>query len=246
MDNQVKIIIDKLEKANISAIKKYITNMSQLIGNSLALTILDPRYKSDYNTLIHEYTQLSKELPGVKIEGFYVSQYLHSDVRDNVNKFTKNYMGDQKMTVEKAADGQRLFKQNGEVRIAIITNKTGMVTAVDFANPGEKRPHQRVSVNSAGNIQVIRHFDTKTKLPISDEYVDTELVPQLIVHFDERGLRSDYQLIGWDEPVIYDEVGLYEQWFDRIIAPDDYIINLNRHYDVLFENKHDVKKVFLM
>lgn len=246
MDNQVKIIIDKLENTDISAIKKYVANMSQLIGNSLALTILDPRYKGDYNTLIHEYEQLSKELPGVKIEGFYVSQYLHSDVRDNVNKFTKNYIGNQKMTVEKTADGQRLFKQNDDVRIAIITNKAGHVTAVDFAKPGEKRPHQRVSVNSSGNIQVIRHFDTKTKLPLMDEYVDTELVPQLIVHFDERGLRSDYQLVGWDEPVVYDEVGLYEQWFDQIIAPDDYVINLNRHYDVLFENKHDVKKVFLM
>lgn len=246
MDNQVKIIIDKLEKTDVSAIKKYMTNISQLIGNATTFTILDPRYKGDYNTLIHEYEQLSKDIPNIKIDSFYLSQYLHSDARDNVNKFTKDYIGNQKMTVEKTADGQRLFKQNGQVRIAIITNKAGIVTAVDFAKPGEKRPHQRVSVNSSGNVQVVRHFDTKTKLPIRDEYVDTDLIPQLVVHFDERGLRSDYQLLGWDEPLVYGEVDLYDQWFDRTIEPADYVINLNRHYDVLFENKHDVNKVFLM
>ncbi|WEA53644.1 hypothetical protein PWO95_03580 [Weissella paramesenteroides] len=246
MDNQVKIIIDKLGKADVNEIKKYVANMNKLIGNSLSLTILDPRYRGDYNLLIHEYDQLSRELPGVKIESFYVSQYLHSDVRDNVNKFTNNYIGDQKMIVEKMADGQRLFKQNGDIRIAIITNRAGRVTAVDFAKPGEKRPHQRVSVNSSGNIQLLRHFNTKTKLPLTDEYLDTELVPQLVVHFDERGRRSDYQLLRYDEPVVYDEVGLYQQWFDKVINSEDYVINLNRHYDVLFESSHDVKKVFLM
>lgn len=148
--------------------------------------------------------------------------------------------------MKKKKDGQRLFMQNGEIRIAIITNKAGKVTAVDFAKPGQKRPHQRVSVNSSGNIQVVRHFDDETHLPTVDEYVDTELNTQMAVHFDERGLRSEYQLTTLETPVVYSEIDLYEQWIDQIIRPEDYVINFNRHYDVLFENKHDVNKVFLM
>ena len=245
MNNQVKIIIDKLGTTEVATIKRYMTNLQQLIGSDFAVTILDPRYKGDYNQLINEYERLSTEFPDIKIESFYVSQYLKSNRRDNVNQFTQDYIGDQKFTVEKK-DGQRLFMQDGEVRIAIINNKAGKVTAVDFANPGQKKPHQRVSVNTSGNIQVLRHFDDKTHLPIVDEYLDTDLNPQLIVHFDERGLRADYQLVGWDEPVVYSEVDLYEQWFGRVIAPDDYVINMNRHYDVLFEHQHDVTKVFLM
>ncbi|MFC6178472.1 hypothetical protein ACFQGR_03550 [Weissella sagaensis] len=245
MGNHVKIIIDKLDASEIQNIRHYITNLHQLIGSDSILTILDPRYKNDYNQLINEYERLSGELPSVQIDSFYVSQYLKSELRDNVNQFTTDYIGDEKFTVEKK-NGQRIFMQNGEVRIAIITNRAGKVTAVDFAKPGQKRPHQRVSVNSSGNIQVLRHFDEKTHLPALDEYLDTDLNTQMLVHFDERGLRTDYQLVGWDEPVVYSEVDLYEQWFNRVIKPDDYVINLNRHYDVLFEHKHDVTKVFLM
>ncbi|UEG66745.1 hypothetical protein GZH44_08300 [Weissella hellenica] len=245
MVNHVKIIIDKLDASEIQNIRHYITNLHQLIGSDSILTILDPRYKNDYNQLINEYERLSGELPSVQIDSFYVSQYLKSELRDNVNQFTTDYIGDEKFTVEKK-NGQRIFMQNGEVRIAIITNRAGKVTAVDFAKPGQKRPHQRVSVNSSGNIQVLRHFDEKTHLPALDEYLDTDLNTQMLVHFDERGLRTDYQLVGWDEPVVYSEVDLYEQWFNRVIKPDDYVINLNRHYDVLFEHKHDVTKVFLM
>ncbi|MDF8372261.1 hypothetical protein [Weissella paramesenteroides] len=245
MGNHVKIIIDKLDVSEVKTIKHYITNLYQIIGSNSILTILDPRYKNDYNQLINEYEQLSVELPNVQINSFYVSQYLKSERRDNVNQFTTDYIGDERFTVEKK-NGQRLFMRNGEVRIAIITNQAGKVTAVDFAKPGQKRPHQRVSVNSSGNIQVLRHFDEKTHLPALDEYVDTDLNTFMLVHFDERGLRADYQLVGWDEPVVYSEVDLYDQWFDRVIKPDDYVINFDRHYDVLFENKHDVTKVFLM
>ena len=245
MSNQVKIIIDKLGTAEVTTIKHYMANLRQLIGSDFTLTILDPRYKGDYNQLINEYEKLSGEFPNINIESFYVSQYLKSNRRDNVNQFTQDYIGNQKFTVEKK-DGQRLFMQDGEVRIAIINNKAGKVTAVDFAKPGQKKPHQRVSVNAAGNIQVLRHFDDKTHLPVIDEYLDTDLNTQLTVHFDERGLRSDYQLVGWDEPIVYSEVDLYEQWCNRVIQPDDYVININRHYDVLFEHQHDVTKVFLM
>ncbi|KAA8442514.1 hypothetical protein FKV75_01005 [Weissella paramesenteroides] len=245
MENHVKIIIDKLDASEINKIKQYVLNLRQLIGSNLSLTILDPRYKGDYNQLINIYEQLAVDFPDVQIDSFYVSQYLKSERRDNVNQFTTDYIGDQKFTVEKK-DGQRLFMQNGEARIAIITNQAGKVTAVDFAKPGQKRPHQRVSVNSSGNIQVLRHFDEKTHLPALDEYVDTDLNTFMLVHFDERGLRADYQLVGWDEPVVYSKVDLYEQWFNRVIQPDDYVISLNRHYDVLFEDKHDVTKVFLM
>ena len=245
MNNQVKIIIDKLEVHDIEIIKKYIANLSELVGSDLVVTILDPRYKGDYNQLINSYEQLAVDFPDVQIDSFYVSQYLKSERRDKVNQFTTDYIGDQKFTVEKK-DGQRLFMQNGEVRIAIITNQAGKVTAVDFAKPGQKRPHQRVSVNSSGNIQVLRHFDEKTHLPVLDEYLDTDLHTQMLVHFDERGLRADYQLVGWDELVVHSEVDLYDQWFNRVIKPDDYVINLNRHYDVLFEHNHDVTKVFLM
>lgn len=245
MENHVKIIIDKLDASEINKIKQYVVNLRQLIGSDLLLTILDPRYKDDYNQLINNYEQLAVDFPDVQIDSFYVSQYLQSERRDNVNQFTTDYIGDQKFTVEKK-DGQRLFMQDDEVRIAIITNQSGKVTAVDFAKPGQKRPHQRVSVNSSGNIQVLRHFDEKTHLPALDEYLDTDLNTQMLVHFDERGLRADYQLVGWDEPVVYSEVDLYDQWFDRVIKSDDYVINLNRHYDVLFEHKHDVTKVFLM
>lgn len=245
MGNHVKIIIDKLDVSEVKTIKHYITNLYQIIGSNSILTILDPRYKNDYNQLINEYEQLSVELPNVQINSFYVSQYLKSERRDNVNQFTTDYIGDERFTVEKK-NGQRLFMRNGEVRVAIITNQAGKVTAVDFAKPGQKRPHQRVSVNSSGNIQVLRHFDEKTHLPALDEYVDTDLNTFMLVHFDERGLRADYQLVGWDESVVYSEVDLYDQWFDRVIKPDDYVINFDRHYDVLFENKHDVTKVFLM
>lgn len=245
MSNQVKIIIDKLDAAEVTKIKRYMANLYQLIGSDTTLTILDPRYKGDYNQLISHYEKLSSEFPDIQIESFYVSQYLKSNQRDNVNQFTQDYIGNQKFTVEKK-DGQRLFMQDGQVRIAIINNKAGKVTAVDFAKPGQKKPHQRVSVNTSGNIQVLRHFDDKTHLPVIDEYLDTDLNTQLTVHFDERGLRSDYQLVGWDEPIVYSEVDLYEQWFNRVIQPDDYVINMNRHYDVLFEHQHDVTKVFLM
>ncbi|WP_404975205.1 hypothetical protein [Weissella paramesenteroides] len=245
MGNHVKIIIDKLGVSEVKTIKHYITNLHQIIGSNSILTILDPRYKNDYNQLINEYEQLSVELPNVQINSFYVSQYLKSERRDNVNQFTTDYIGDEQFTVEKK-NGQRLFMQNGEVRIAIITSQAGKVTAVDFAKPGQKRPHQRVSVNSSGNIQVLRHFDEKTHLPTLDEYLDTDLNTFMFVHFDERGLRADYQLVGWGEPVVYSEVDLYDQWFARVIKLDDYVINFDRHYDVLFENKHDVTKVFLM
>lgn len=245
MGNHVKIVIHKLDAFEIKTIKHYVTNLRQLVGSDLSLTILDPRYKGDYNQLINSYEQLAIDFPDVQIDSFYVSQYLKSERRDNVNQFTTDYIGDQKFMVEKK-DGQRLFMQNGEVRVAIITNQAGKVTAVDFAKPGQKKPHQRVSVNSSGNIQVLRHFDEKTHLPTLDEYLDTDLNTFMLVHFDERGLRADYQLIGWDEPAVYSEVDLYDQWFDRVIKLDDYVINLNRHYDVLFENKHNVTKVFLM
>lgn len=245
MSNRVKIIINKLEDYDMEVIQHYLMNLRQIIGSEFMVTVLDPRYNNDYDKLIHEYEVVSQKIPNTQIDSFYLAQYLKSERRDNVNQFTTDYIGDQKFTVEKK-DGQRLFMQNGEVRIAIITNQAGKVTAVDFAKPGQKRPHQRVSVNSSGNIQVLRHFDEKTHLPALDEYLDTDLNTQMLVHFDERGLRADYQLVGWNEPVVYSEVDLYDQWFNRVIKPDDYVINLNRHYDVLFEHKHDVTKVFLM
>lgn len=246
MNNQLKIIVNNLDAQEVEKIQLYVKNLIQVSGENLAVTILDPRYNGDYNKLMKEYDDIVSSLPNSKISSFYISMYLHSDKEDNVKQFIKSYIGNEVFTPEKDQNGQQIFKQNGETRIKIITNKTGKITAVDFIKAGQTTPHQRISVNGTGNVQVIRSFSKKNRLPLKDEYVDTELQTQMLVHFDERGFRSDYQLISWGKPVVHSEIDLYEQWFNTVIEENDYVINMNRHYDVLFEHYHDINKIFLM
>lgn len=246
MNNQVKIIVNNLDAQEVKRIKLYVKNLIQIVGENLAVTILDPRYNGDYNKQLEKYDDIISVLPNSKINSFYISIYLHSDRQDNIKQFIESYIGKEKFTIEKNENGQQFLKQDGQTRVKVSTNMAGQITAVDFIKAGQNIPHQRVSVNSTGNIQVIRSFSGKDRLPLIDKYVDTELKTQMVVHFDERGFRSGYQLTSQEEPVVYSEIDLYEQWFNRVIEKDDYIINVNRHYDVLFEHYHDINKVFLM
>lgn len=246
MVNQVKIITDRFDSQKVVVVKKYLDNLRKIIGNEIEVTVLDSNYDDDYDKLVKNYEDISRELPGIKINNFYLSLYLCSNKKNNINEFTKKYIGNEKYTSETTKTGQKVFLQNGQVRIAIITDKNNKITAVDFFKPKQKLPHQRAFVNTSGNIQVIRQFGLKKDIPVSDEYVNTELNTELILKFDKKGLCSSYQLFGWKEKAVYSEIDMYDQWFDRTIKRDDYVINMNRHFDVIFKDKHNANNLFLM
>ena len=246
MGKDVKIIADKLDANEITVIQKYIQNIRQIINDEISVTILDSNYKSDYNVSMKHYDEIISKNPGVKIDNFYITHYLQSQEKNNINKFTKEYMRHEQFTSEKKKNGQRAFIEDGHVRVLINLNKAGTITNVDFFQKNQKNPHQRAFINSSGNIQCIRHFNVQKKIPTMDEYLDTNLRPYIMLKYDKKGLCSSYEFVNEVKRKFYSEIDLYEEWFNRVIKKEDYVINLNRHFDIIFRQKYAADRLFLM
>lgn len=245
MTKQVKIIIERLNKNEIKKINNYIANFKQIVSEEIAVTILDPRHNADYNNLIEYYEYLNTKLPKVTIINFYLSFYFLSDVKGNVNKFTKQYIGNREFKRITSSNIQEYFLPSSQEIIRPIVNKDGNLSTLEILKKGDK-PHKKISVNRAGNIQVVRSFDKQTHVLLTDEYLDTQLNPRLKICFNNQGLRESYQLLGADKPLVFSEIDLFDQWFDQVVEYDDYVINMNHEFNIIFSNKHDGKKLFLM
>lgn len=246
MVKSIKIITDKLNNDEIKLIQQYIINFKQIINDEVSITILDSNYNIDYRNILKNYDEIKSKIPEVKINNFYVDHYLKSQAKNNINMFTKEYMKNQPFTSEERKDGQRVFLQDGQIRVAINTNNSGLVTDVDFFQKNQKIPHQKAFINSYGNVQMLRYFNVKKKIPIKEEYLDTELMPFILLKFDKKGLCSNYELLNEAKQKACSQVDLYEKWFSNVLNNNDYIINLNRHFDIIFRQKQDVDRVFLM
>lgn len=246
MGKEVKVIADKLNDGEINLIQQYIKNLKQIFNDDFSVTILDSSYNTDYRYLLKVYGEIISKFPGIKINNFYIDYYLKSQKKNNINTFTTEYMKNEQFTAEERKDGQRVFLKDGQVRVAINTNKSGSVTDVDFFQQNQKNPHQKAFINSNGNIQMLRYFNVKKKIIVKDEYLDTELMPFILLRFDKKGLCSSYEFVNEKTQKFYSQVDLYEQWFSKVIKDDDYIINLNRHFDIVFRQKRNVDRIFLM
>lgn len=245
MTQQLKIIIERLNKNEIKKINKYLVNFKKIVNEEIDVMILDPRHNADYNNLLDYYDYLNTKLPKVNIINFYLSFYLKSDVKGNVNDFIKKYIGNREFNRIHSGNVQEYFLPSSEELIKPILNKYGTLTTIEFFKEGHK-PHKKVSVNRTGNVQVVRSFDERTNLLLTDEYLDTNLNTQLKIYFNDQGQRESYQLIGEAKPMVFSEIDLFDQWFDQIVERDDYIINMNQEFNIIFSNKHDEKKLFLM
>lgn len=246
MVKAIKVITDKLNNDEVNQIQQYIKNLKQIVNDNVSVTILDSNYNIDYKNILKNYDEITSKIPDVKIKNFYIDHYLKSRMKNNINIFTKEYMKNQQFTPEERKNGQRVFLQDGQIRVAINTNKSGLVTDVDFFKKNQTSPYQKAFINSNGNIQMLRYFNVKKKIPIRDEYLDTELMPFILLKFDKQGLCSSYEFVNETKQKVYSQVDLYEQWFNKTVNNNDYIINLNRHFDIIFRQKKDVDRVFLM
>lgn len=245
MDHKVKIIIERLNRNEIKKINNYLLNLKEIIGENISVTILDPRHNADYNNLVDYYSQLSARLPNVNIINFYLSFYLVSDAIGNVNNFIKQYIGGRKFNPLISGSVQSYFLPDSQEIIQPKINKVGDLVAVDITKKGEFL-QQRISVNRKGNIQVVRNFDEKTHRLLFDEYLDTELNTQLKINFNKQGQKESYHLVGKEEPIVFSEIDLFDQWFEQTVNKDDFIINMNHDFNIILSSKYDEKKLFLM
>lgn len=246
MGKEVKVITNKLNENEINLIQRYIKNLKQIINDDVLVTILDLNYNVDYGSLCKNYDEIINKISDVKISNFYIDNYLKSQKKNNINSYTTECMKNEQFTSEERKNGQRVFIKDGQVRVAINTNKTGLVTDVDFFQQNQKKPFKKAFINSHGNIQILRYFNVEKQLPVKDEYLDTELMPFIIMEFDKKGLRSSYEFTNKAKQKVYSQVDLYEQWFSEVINNNDYVINLNRHFDIIFRQKQNVDRIFLM
>lgn len=242
MDRQVKIIIERLNKHEIKKINNYLINLKKNIGEDISATILDPRPNSDYNNLIEYYEHIYPKLPMVNIKSFYLSLYLVSDETGNVNSFIRNYIGKQKYN--KTQNKGYFLPSNRELINPVFSEK-GNLVAVEFSEVGGK-PYRRISVNRKGNVQVIRNFDKRTHTLLSDEYLDTNLNIKLKISFNGKGQRESYYLVSKSGKTVFSEIDLFDEWFEQAVKKDDYVINMNQEFNIVFANKHDSRRLFLM
>lgn len=242
MDKQVKIIIERLNKKEIKKISNYLMNLKKVIGENISVTILDPRLNADYNNLIEYYEYIVPRLPGVNIENFYLSFHLISNEIGNVNSFIRNYIGKKKVSRIQNKD---YFLPEGQELIHPIFSQENLLLAVEFSKLGNK-PYKKISVNRTGNVQVVRTFDKETHALLSDEYLDTDLNTKLKISFNSKGQRESYYLVGKDRNIVFSEIDLFDQWFDQVVEKEDYVINMNQNFNVIFVNKHNSQKLFLM
>src|SRR5699024_373019 len=117
--------------------------------------------------------------------------------------------------------------------------------AIEFSEVGDT-PYKKISVNRTGNVQVVRHFDKFTHKLLSDEYLDTNLSTKLKITFNAKGQRESYYLVSKGGKPVFSEVDLFDQWFEQVVKEDDYVINMNQEFNIVFANKHDSQRLFLM
>ena len=226
MGKEVKVITDKLDEDEIDLIQRYIKNLKQIVNDDILVTILDSNYNVDYDFLFKSYDEIISKMPDVKINNFYIDYYLKSQNKNNINTYTTECVKNEQFTSEKRKNGQRVFLKDGQVRVAINTSKTGLVTNVEFFQQNQTSPHKKAFINSHGNIQILRYFSVKERLPIKDEYLDTELMPFILLKFDKKGLCSSYEFTNEAKRKVYSQVDLYEQWFSEVINDNDFITRI--------------------
>ncbi|QIL50804.1 hypothetical protein G7084_05440 [Weissella coleopterorum] len=243
---QVKVIVNTINKETLKEIYRYILNLEAYTHQQSRITILDPSYNKDYYTFEEKIKNILGSISDLEVHNLYLQQYFSSDRENNINEYTNNFINGQKIEVEKNDDGHRLFKSEGHTLVSIESDKNNKVNLVEFFNKGNKIPFRRALVNGHGNIQTIRTFDDKSGKAVYEEYVDANLVPFIKIWFNKKGQKESYQFIGWDEPVVNSEVDFNDCWIRKEIGVSDYVINLNRDFDVLFSTFVDVERLFLV
>lgn len=246
MSTQVKVVVDKLDESTLNKVREYANRLERLLFITPEVTILDPNYSANYPKSNQYQQQLMRMYPKFKIKNFYLDAYSVNNERGNAERFVNEELGKRKVVKEESADGTILFKEGNHILVALKKGKEGRATAIDFAHKGHKKPYQRVSVNEDRNVQTIRIFNEDTNLPTEEYYVDSDLQPFLSVQFNEKGLREHYSLLKPQLPIVDSELDLYDQWFAMEICADDYVINLNKTFNVLFEEYEQLERIFLV
>lgn len=245
MEKEVKIIIDTLDEATLTQVTAYIKRLEAVTFNELKGTVLSPNYGANYPTMKVNQDALQQKFPELHLESFYVDPYFVSANKDNVDYYIESNLKKYKVVEESDGKGNVRLKQGTDV-LAFLKYTRNRLDFVDFAKPGEKKPYKRISVNSERNVQTIRLFTKNSHLPREEYYVNSDLHPFLTVIFNEKGLRASYCLGDESNPSVESELDLYAEWFKEHISETDYIINMNRNFNVLFEQYDNLERVFLV
>lgn len=243
---KVKIIVNTINKEVLKDIYKYVINLEKITKQHSNITILDSRYNKDYYVLKDDIKSFIGPINGLEVHNLYLQQYFSSRREHNINEYTNAFIDGKKIKVEESQDGRRVFKNGSHTIVSINSSENDKVDLVEFFNKGHDIPFRRVSVNGHGNIQTIRTFDDKSGKAIYEEYVDCDLNPFIKIWFNKKGQKERYQLVGWNNPKVDSELDFNDCWVRKEICKDDYVINLNRDFDVLFSTFIEVEKLFLI
>lgn len=245
--NQVKILISKMNASEFDKISRYVENLEKKIGQKVQATILDPRYHQDYFTFYNQWQALvGSKKDKFRVKNLYLDQYFKSNKENNMNDLIKSFLGDAKVSVNPDNNGEMLLLQDDMVRIKMKKNKSNFIQEIELFNHGDDKALMRALVNHKGNIQTIRTFNVSNGKAIYENYVDSNLKSFLKMEFNVKGQKNSYKFVGLDLNVVYSEIDLYDQWLKMELTDDDYIINLNRDFDVLFSNYVDVNKLYIL
>lgn len=245
MGTEVKIIIDKLDEETLKKATAYVKRLEAVTFGEFTTTVLSPNYGANYPTMKLNQSSLEKVFPQLNIKSFYVDPYYVSKNKNNVDRYIESNLKKYKVVETTDDQGNTLLKQGDDI-LAFLKYTRNRLDFVDFAKPGQKKPFKRIAVNSDRNVQTIRLFSKNSHLPREEYYVNDDLHPFLTVFFNEKGLRETYQLGEDNAPSVESELDLYALWFEQQINKSDYIINMNRNFNVLFEEYDDLEHVFLV
>lgn len=245
MGKEVKIIIDKLDEETLNQAAEYMQRLEAITFEALTGTVLIPNYGENYPTMKKHQIKLQQAFPHINIKSFYVDPYYVSNSKDNADRYIESNL--KKYQIVKIQDdkGNTLLKQ-GEDILAFLKYTRNCLDFVDFAKIGQKKPYKRITVNSDRNVQTIRLFSKNGNLPREEYYVNSDLQPFLTVIFNSKGLRETYQLTDGKSAMVESELDLYALWFEQQISKTDYIINMNRNFNILFEEYDNLERIFLV
>lgn len=245
MEKEVKIIVDKLDETTLQHANEYIKRLEVVTFHSFTGTVLSPSYSADYPTMKETQDKLQQGFPNLTIKSFYVDPYYVSNKVNNVEEYIESNLKKYNVTEEQDDKGNTLLKQKDDI-LAFIKYTRNRIDFVDFAKPGETKPYKRISVNSDRNVQTVRLFTKNTHLPREEFYVNSNLYPFLTVNFNSKGLREAYRFGDENAPAVDSELELYALWFQENIQDTDYVVNMNRNFNVLFEQYDNLERIFLV
>lgn len=242
MTHKVKVIIGDLAEHTIQQSLVYANKLNARMDGDMELTFVSVNYSGDYPELLKREQQVQTNHRGVLINNFYGQEYLQSDITNNVDNYLTTFFDDaevQKVTDDKE---QVMYMKDETVRARVKAVRN--VFLYDLLNDKTGTVEQRLFVNSARNIQVIRYFEPVQNKLLHEEYVDTELKPFFKIGFDERKKQESFTLLRDEQQIVHSRLDVNDIWLHEVIDDDDVILNLDLALAILFETWDDIEKVF--